>query len=196
MILKSMREKVEDNNDILFKNTYERYFDNLFLFAKSILKSPDRAEDVVSEVFLNLWKNRASLDTIKELSAYLFVAVKNTALRSLAQDPQKFSIQDYQESTKYADKIDPSELLIEAELQQLIHNIVEQLPDQCQLVFKMAKEQEMSYQEIAEELGISINTVKGHLKKAIQRLRSGLEAFYNKQDDKGRSIVMNVMLTL
>lgn len=174
-----------DAREKLFNDSYTRNFSKLFVFAKTIVKSSAKAEDVVAEVFLNLWKNREKYDKVKELDAYLFISVKNLSLKMVSGKERNLVSLDLLETNNSVDQIDPEELLLESELQEFIDELVRGLPDQCQLVFRLAKEKQMSYKEISEELGIAVNTVKAQIVKALGKIREALMERY--KDDSGKS---------
>ena len=95
------------------------------------------------------------------------------------------------------DRIDPEEILLEKELYKLIEQTVNALPDQCQLVFRLAKDKKMKYKEIAEELGISITTVKSQLLKATTRIKEAiLESYGGHHDTIGYDQLGIILLTI
>lgn len=159
-----------------FEAAYQENFDKLYLYAKTITKSEEIAKDVVSEVFYNLWKMQPRFSEIKELDSYLFVAVKNQAIRTISKDPNSFVSLDFENMLKTIEKINPEELLLEKELSQVIESTINTLPDQCRLVFHLVKDKQLKYSEVAEELGITEGTVKNHLIKALHRIREKVSA--------------------
>ncbi len=173
-----------------FEKIYEEHFDRLYFFAKTIVKSEQVAEDIIAEVFLNLWKSRDRFHEIKAMDSYLFIAVKNRATRMLYEEPHKLDVSLVENTARFIDKIDPEELLLEKELTQALDEVVSTLPDQCRLIFEMAKNRQLKYKEIADELGISISTVRTQLQKASSIIRKHLydkyyEGHEHKQDHFG-----------
>ncbi len=161
---------------------YEDHFDRLYYFAISITKSDDLAKDVVSEVFFKLWKNRSAFSEIRQIESYLYISVKNEAIQVLSGNLVKGKSLDFDQEAKAVDRINPEELLIEKELIQEISGAVQKLPEQCQLIFNMAKNRQMKYKEIAEELGISVSTVRMQLIKATGTIKETIRDKY--KDDK------------
>lgn len=164
-----------------FEEVYVEYFKPLYLYARTITKSEDLAKDVVSDVFFNLWKSQSDFSKIKELKAYLFVSVKNHAIRSLAKDPRDFIGFDQENHIKEIERVNPEEILLEKELFLAIEETVSRLPDQCQLIFRMAKNQQLSYKEIAEELMISQSTVKTQVSRAVSAIRQAITERYEEE---------------
>lgn len=165
-----------------FEKIYDEYFEKLYRYAFSITKSRDLAEDVVEEVFLNIWTRRKGNLEIKELNSYLHVSVKHIAIKILSNDPGKFVYANYEESLSVTDVIDPESLLLGDELRKIILEAVKGLPPHCSLVYDMVKNKEMSYEEVSKELGISKKTVENHLCKALAKIRDRLSKYYKHTD--------------
>ncbi|QNL47868.1 RNA polymerase sigma-70 factor [Olivibacter sp. SDN3] len=154
---------------------YNRYWDRLFVVAANLLGSPEEAEECVQNVFIGLWKRRENLQLTHSLHTYLAVAVKYQALSVLSRNqrrkerPSQIGFDD-----DPIDAVSPEADFIAKELRTRIEQSINRLPPQCQLVFRMSREQDKSVKEIAESLGLSENTVKMHLKNANKKLRSDL----------------------
>lgn len=155
---------------------YNRYWDKMLAVAFNRLSNQEEAEECVQDVLYKLWKLRNDffLDKI-ELSNYLARAVRN----------QSFNILDrrYRERMKsesYVPEEDinifsPEHQLIMHELQEHINNSINSLPPQCQIVFKLSRQEGLSNKEIAEKLNLSENTVKSHIKKANRDIQNDIK---------------------
>lgn len=165
----------EKSREAYFEEIYKQYFQRLFAYALVITRSESSAQDVVSEVFFYLWNTKTDLFAVRELKSYLFTCVKNQAIRTMSSDPVHFEIDRYDQSVASIDQVDPEELMVGKELDEFIQSTVDQLPPQCALVFRMVKERNFKYQEVADELGISNETVKYHVKTGLKKLRAELE---------------------
>jgi RNA polymerase sigma-70 factor (family 1) len=191
---KIVRFREVDSFEDQFKKIYEDQFDRLYYFAKSIVKSDQIAEDVVAEVFLNLWKGRAKFSEIRKLDSYLFIAVKNQATRVLYEQPNSIDVSALENTVHFMDKVDPQELMLEKELTDALEEVVSKLPDQCQLIFRMAKDRQMKYNEIAGELGISVSTVRSQLSKASSVIRKFLYDKYYESDGTSDDLYRDIKL--
>ena len=161
-----------------FRKIYEDHFERLCAYAFVITNSRALAKDVVSDVFFNLWNSKTNLKEIKELKSYLFTAVKNQAINTLSKNPLNFNDSYKSMDILSVERLNPEDLMIGEELASIIHNTLEEMPAQCRLVFKMVKEENLKYQEVAQELGISVNTVKHHMVVALKKLRQKLDEHF------------------
>ncbi len=162
-----------------FREIYESYFMKLASYAFVITNSHEAAKDVVSEVFYNLWKSDTNLSEIRELKSYLFTSVKNQAIRAVSRNPKIFDDFNSQLELKSIENLNPEDLMIGNELALKIQEIVDAMPPQCQLVFKMVKEEGLKYGEVAEKLGISSSMVKQHMISALKSMRSSLDGHFS-----------------
>lgn len=154
------------------KLLFETYYDKLVLYSCCVLQDKEAAEDVVQDCFVYLWKSRRLQGFVGDLEPFIFKMVKNQALSALKSAEKYQSLRATLEVA--ADEGD----VVESEEQRkidLLYATIEKLPPKCQQVFLMACLHNKKYQEIADELGISINTVKWHMKFAIRFLRTNLE---------------------
>lgn len=167
--------KTSNDLSAQFEEIYSAYYERLFAFALVITDSEADAQDVVSQVYFNLWEKKKDLSDVKDLKAYLFTSVKNQAVRHIAND-RYFHTEDIEDVLLSIDQIDPEELLIGKELETFIDQAIKNLPDQCGLVFRLAKEKNMDFKQIATELGISKYTVKYHMETALKKIMGELKS--------------------
>lgn len=158
--------------EILFK----QYYTQLFRFVKLIMKDKAVSEDIVLEVFSNLWKIRYKLPDNVILRPYLFKAAKNQALNKLRKEERNQLIFDYPENIP-SNQYETSNLLEAQELKDKINYAIALLPPKCQLIFKLSRYEDMSYREIADHLDISIKTVENQMVKALKNIRARLQPY-------------------
>ncbi|WP_285010784.1 RNA polymerase sigma factor [Pedobacter faecalis] len=167
---------MQTGDERVLMEIYNRYWDKMLAVAFNRLGSLEEAEECVQDVLYKLWKLRKDFSLVKiELGNYLARSIRN----------QAFNIIDrrYRERTKsesYVPENDinilsPEREMIVRELQQQIDDSIKALPPQCQLVFRLSRQQGFSNREIAEQLDISENTVKSHLKKADRDIQGNIE---------------------
>jgi len=171
--------QMKNDNQKAFDALFVKYYPGLIRFSKSMLKQGrDEAEDVVQDVFLKLWQDRQNLFIHTGLGSFLFTAVKNKALDFLrknslpAYDPAEL-IDDHQTAQYLA----PDQLLIYKQLNVDIDQMISLLPERSQLVFRMNREDQLTYEEIARLLSISVNSVKTHMYRSIKFLKEVFEQY-------------------
>ncbi|MGN6418275.1 MAG: RNA polymerase sigma-70 factor [Pseudobacter sp.] len=170
--MQSLLNRIQNHNDQkAFKELYQLLFFKLYQFAFSYTKSKESAEELVNDVFLNIWQKRDSLDSIQNINLYLYVSVKNASLNYLRRNnlPVPVSVDDLH-ADHFQITADPESTLINRELQTQIAFAIEQLPSRCKLIFKLVKQDGLSYKEVADILGISTKTVDAQLCLALKKL--------------------------
>lgn len=166
-------------------DAYKKLFFSFFLplksFSFSILKSKEIAEEVVSDIFVEIWAKRKLLPDIVDLKIYLYISVRNASLRRL-QQTQKTSVLSLDDLEVEFASPDPDAetYLINNELAQKIEQAIEGLPQQCKIIFKMAKQDNLKYKEIAQLLNISVKTIDNQLSTALKKIASVLNTSVKK----------------
>lgn len=154
---------------------YDQYADGIYQLAYHILKQEEHAEEIVQDTFIQLWDSRATLDVNGNLKAFLFVVARNKSfnrLKSLKRQQRLFEkLLTTEEYTHYTS---PNPLA-EKEVNELAEKIINKLPAQQQLVFRLSRIEGLSHKEIAQTLSISSHTVKNHLVAALKSLRTELQ---------------------
>jgi RNA polymerase sigma-70 factor (family 1) len=164
--------RIQINEDeSAFNELYKLYVGKLDDYAYSILSDREAAEEIVNDVFVKIWKTRKTIDSIKNLQVYLFVAVKNGCLNYLRSvSSKKLRELELSEAYYFHLSADPAQLLIKKETHNEIVKAVNELPARCKLIFKMVKENDLSCKEVATILGLSDKTVFAQLSIALKKL--------------------------
>ncbi|MCD4737406.1 MAG: RNA polymerase sigma-70 factor [Bacteroidales bacterium] len=158
-----------------FRELYELYYKRLCHFGLRYVREIETAEDIVHEVFINLWEKRETIDPEKSVKAYLFRSVANRCLNYI-RDHKKFDTEKETGAIE-TEEISEHQMLEQEELENRIERVIESLPDRCRQIFKMNRFEEKKYREIADELGISIKTVEIQISKALKVLRVNLKDY-------------------
>ncbi|MES2777201.1 MAG: RNA polymerase sigma-70 factor [Bacteroidota bacterium] len=145
-------------------------------FAFTIVHSREQAEEIVEDVFINLWQSREKMGTVKNLRMYLYVATKNTSLNYLRKKTGQphHEVIDYAHVEIAASDPNPEQILISSEMRRRIDEVVQQLPPKCKLIFKMAKEDRLRYREIAQILNITVKTIDNQLAIALKKISEAI----------------------
>ena len=177
--------KIKKDNQSAFEVVFLRYYSSLCSYALSILGNKDTAEEIVQDLFVRLWENRHNVEITNSLKAYLYRTAHNQCINQLESwkirnQYSKKQIQAYEknlvEITPFAEDY-PIANLIAQELEDKIQKSIDALPDQCRQVFLLIRIQKKTYQEVAAKLGISLNTVKTQMQRAVFKLRDMLQEY-------------------
>ena len=150
-------QRVARGEYIAFETIFKKTYQNLCFYSNRFVMSPQLAEEIVDDVFFNLWNNREKIQISSSFQAYLITSVRNRSLdclRKLKRE-KKRSLLEHAESLPCKQSIAYESMMLE-ELNHRIHAAVRILPKQCRLIFQMSREQDLKYKDIARELNISI----------------------------------------
>ncbi len=161
---------LEDTNKG-FELLYNRYYKPLCSHAVRFVYSKDVAEDIIAEIFYNIWKNQVFLNITVSFRSYLFTAVRNRCFLYLQQEYNKTTPIDNPVFQFPETSEAPDQMLFYDDLQRQIEQAIAQLPPQCQKVFLMNRFEGKKYKEIADELQLALKTVEAHINKALVHLR-------------------------
>lgn len=164
-------EVVMNNDQRSYKELFISYYDRLYSFAFSILKSREDAEEVVSDFFIMVWQKKANLLEIDNLRLYFFITIKNLSINKLSKR-KKNSTQFNEEYLVHFKSpfFNPDELLLSREAVAMILEAINELPPKCKMIFKLIKEDGLKYNDVASLLNISIKTVEAQMAIAIKRI--------------------------
>ena len=164
-----------------FEDLYNRYYVYLCMVAGHIVRNPSDAEEIVSDVFVKFWNLRERIEIVTSVRAYLIRAVHNASLNFIEQNAVRLkstgrlSSSDLKVLAWESDY--PLGRLFEKELQGILANCINDLPESCREIFLMSRDKDLKYSDIAGKLGISVNTVKTQLKIALCRLRDAVRRY-------------------
>ncbi len=164
----------ETSDETAFAKLYKHFFPGLISFSCSIIKDRQRSEEVVEDVFVKLWLNRNKGVTTDNFSQYLYTAVKNACI-NVIQRERKNHIEELGDSLNLV-LGSSGDNLIENENLNKIADAVNALPDRCKLIFRLIKEEGLTYNQVAELLEISPKTVDAQLNIAINKIAAALKS--------------------
>lgn len=170
-LLLLQRKIARDSDQRAYQELYKLFFERLYRFALSMVRTAEPAEEIVSDVFIKVWQLRAKLDTIDRLPVYLYVSVKNLSLNYLSKKAGEIItyFEDYEPGIPSVDH-DPEQLFITSEMVKRIEQAIEGLPPRCRMVFTLIREDGLKYREAAAVLGISVKTVEAQVAIALKKI--------------------------
>ena len=173
------KEGDEDSFEILF--TY--YYPRLCTYASVFVKYPDVAEEIVQETFIRIWEKRTMISIRTTFEAYLYRSVHNNCInylkvkKYLSDKDETFRDEVLKQSELNIKNLDAGiiDKMVSEEFDTEYRKALKSLPEQCLKIFIMCRDEKLSYSETAEKMGISVNTVKTQMKRALSKLRDVLE---------------------
>jgi RNA polymerase sigma-70 factor (family 1) len=166
-----------ERDEISYKLLFLHFYPQLSRVGFSITGSREASEEVVSDVLLKIWSMKEGLLSITSLDSYLFRATKNTALNYLNSNKK------YIRNTKMIDGSTDlqiaEDIILKNELREQITRVVKGLPPKCQMVYRLVKDDGLSYKEVASRMEISEKTVDRHLNIAMHKLVNAMKFYLN-----------------
>jgi RNA polymerase sigma-70 factor (family 1) len=171
---KDLFERISNGDEAAFTTIYKKYNSPLYFYATKILKSELWADEIVQEIFLNLWTNRSLVGVVANPGGYLNRMVVNKCVDWIRRHELDIKAQYYISNYTVVSEsfVDAQQGLKEAE--KLYKKAISLLPAQRRTVFKLRYEETLSYDQIADKLNISPHTVRNHLAKSLEFVRGFL----------------------
>jgi RNA polymerase sigma-70 factor (family 1) len=168
---------IKQGDERVYEKTFRKYYQSLCNYANSILKDLDEAEEIVQNTFITIWEKKTDLEINISLKSYLYRAVHNHCLNRLKHLKVRAEHQQYA-MNYYSDSYEAvHETVYKNELESKLSEAIEGLPEQCKVIFKLSRFDELKYQEIADKLNLSIKTIEYQIGKALKILRTELVDF-------------------
>ena len=171
---KELLQRLSLGDKQAFTILFDTYWNNIYHVALALTKSPDSAADTVQEIFMRVWNKREELATVDRFDNFLFTMARN----HIYSEFRRLNIrQDHVERLQahFATTLHtPEDQMLYKESTELIEKAVAHLAPQQQQVYRLSREQGLTHEAIAVTMGISVNTVRNHMVKAIKGIRSYL----------------------
>jgi len=179
MLLKEQQQlrRIRKGDLDSFEQLFHQYYAGLCGYAENLLGKPEVAEEVVQDVFYNIWKNRDSQKITRSLQSYLYRSAYNNSMMYLRKMRREHFLDDGHRLELEVDSPDPSQVLQLNEVSELVEKTLERLPEKTREIFRMNRQEGLKYREIADRLSISIKTVEANMGKALKALRSSMEKY-------------------
>ena len=160
-----------------FKSVYNDYYSRLCVYAVCIVNDDAIAEDIVQEFFIKLWQNRKSLTISDSIKSYCYQSVKNRCISHLRK--QKFNTEYIEAQYDIGSNIFTNDSVEYKELKFAFENCLKSIPPRCKQIFTLGRLEEFSQKKISEQLGISINTIKVQMGRALALLQNCIKTNYD-----------------
>lgn len=160
-----------------FSILYNRYWEQLYTKALQRLDNDADAQDCVQEIFISCWRNRQTIEVADSLAPYLFTALKYSIIKKVYKKSKKGIVFPLSVEALAKTTLSTDEFLEYKELQHLLSQEVNKLPEKMQMIYKLSRNEQLSVAEIANQLQVSEQTVKNTLTTALKRLRDKLSRY-------------------
>ncbi len=177
-------QSVAKGSKSAYEELFHLYYPRLCLFAYDLCKDQKLAEDIIQDFFLNIWNEKGGIRIKTSVKSYFYQSIYNRILNHFKHEKVRETyVKNYLENnilrelSYYSNNSYPLANLLHKELEEKIVETVDELPPQCRKVFTFSRFENLKYDEISKKMNISVNSVKTHLKNALQKLRNALEEY-------------------
>jgi RNA polymerase sigma-70 factor, ECF subfamily len=171
--------KQQLNEEQAFELIFRKYYVRLCGFANKFIANTAESEEIVQEVFLNIWKKKDRLTLDNEIKPYLFKSVQNLCFNFIEHKKvidNYYSVIEVVYKNQKEDS-DTYESLLFTELQAKVDEAIGSLPEECRKIFRMSREDGLKYTEIASKLGLSVKTIETQMSRALSKLKTELKDY-------------------
>ncbi len=169
--LKEKFALIKKGDKVAFKMVFDTYYPRLYSFSLKYGVDQFGAEEITENTFIKLWQKRQKIDKITSPKSYLYKMVANASINYLKANNKNIPL----DIAKHDYTVSMKEFIIEEEVHNALFNALASLPSKCRKVFELSCIEGLKYKEIAEDLNISVNTVKSQRARAIELLKAQLK---------------------
>jgi RNA polymerase sigma-70 factor (family 1) len=187
-----------DSDSKSFEVLFHELNPRLIKFCTMYVHYQQVAEEIVSDVFVKCWMDRAQMREVQKPETYLFIAVKNHALNynKRFSSVQLVNLDDHEGGVQLINSASPEMELEKKELFFKMDQAISSLPKQCGIIFRLIKENGMKYKEVAEILNISPRTVHTQMLRAMKKMSKAMEPYLQKADKADKSATDDIVTIL
>lgn len=190
-----LKNKIQRSDKSAFRQLFDHFYPRLLNYSFVIVRNHESAEDIVLEALQMIWEQREKLERIDRLESYLYVCTKNKALDRHRKNSKllnvSFSEPHYKE---YITHQNPEIQFLNRELLEVIDRAILGLPEKTRLVYRLIKEDDLTYQEAADLLGVSVKTVNNQLVSAVKSIRISVTAYLSREKPTARFSVLKSLI--
>lgn len=167
--------RIAKDDQLAYRQLFSQFYNRLSRFVMGFAKSKELTEEIVSDVFINIWRRRKNMEEIKNLKLYLYVSAKNITFNYLKKlHRENLTNLDSVEIEPEDPFADPGAVLITREMNSKLKSAINDLPPRCKLIFTLIKEDGLTYKQTATLLDISVSTVENQLSIALKKISSAI----------------------
>jgi RNA polymerase sigma-70 factor, ECF subfamily len=161
---------LSENGAVFLRIVFDKYYGELCRLSFKYVGRTEIAEDIVQEIFINIWNKRFQLDNTGNIKPYLIRCAINASINYIKSKYNRLHLEMDVSLLEERSDYSPLDELKGSELLNLIKQAIETLPDKCRIIFVLSRFSNLTYREIAEKLGVSVKTVEAQVSIALRRL--------------------------
>jgi RNA polymerase sigma-70 factor (ECF subfamily) len=170
-VLAQLGERIANDDQLAYRQLFIQFYTKLSRFVMGFTKNKELTDEIVSDVFINIWRRRKKMEEVKNLKLYLYVSAKNITFNYLKKlHRQNLTDLDTVQIELEDPFADPGAAMITREMNLKLKAAINDLPPRCKLIFTLVKEDGLSYKQTAELLSISESTVENQISIALKKI--------------------------
>jgi RNA polymerase sigma-70 factor (ECF subfamily) len=171
-----LSQQIAKDDQLAYRRLFLFFYPRLYKFVIGFTKNKELTEEIVSDVFINIWRRRKSLTEVKNLKLYLYISARNITFNYLKKLHQENLIDIDSVALEPEDPFtDPATALITREMNLKLKAAIQELPPRCRLIFTLIKEEGLSHKQTAKLLNLSVSTVENQITIALKKIGSAIQ---------------------
>lgn len=173
--LAPLGKRIANDDQLAYRQLFIQFYNKLSRFVMGFTKSKELTEEIVSDVFINIWRRRKNIEEIKNMKLYLYVSAKNITFNYLKKlHRENLTDLDAVEIEPEDPFADPGAAMITREMNMKLKTAINALPPRCKLIYTLIKEDGLTYKQTAQLLGISESTVDNQVSIALKKISGAI----------------------
>jgi RNA polymerase sigma-70 factor (family 1) len=174
--LTRLGQKIANDDQLAYRQLFIQFYAKLSRFVMGFTRNKELTDEIVSDVFINIWRRRKNLEEIQNLKLYLYVSAKNITFNYLKKlHRENLADIDMVEIEPVDPFADPGVAMITREMNQKLRAAINDLPPRCKLIFTLVKEDGLTYKQTAQLLNISESTVENQISIALKKISGAIK---------------------
>ena len=169
-------ERIAKDDQLAYRQLFIQFYNKLFRFVMGFTKSKELTDEIVSDVFINIWRRRKNIEEVKNFKLYLYVSAKNITFNYLKKlHRENLTDLDAVELEPEDPFADPGAAMITREMNLKLKAAINALPPRCKLIYTLIKEDGLSYKQTAQLLNLSESTVENQVSIALKKISGAIQ---------------------
>ncbi len=168
-------DRLKANQKSALNELYKVYWEHLFLSAYNLLKDKEACEEIVQDIFINIWERRQELQINTTFKGYLYGMVRYKVFNHIRTHTKEKAVKTISAAEKRFQYNSAESEILYQDYEKHLEQIISTLPEKCKTVYRLSRNEHLSHKEISKKLNISTKTVENHITKALHTIRKALK---------------------